>query len=107
MLVNWEDDPLPTTLPLSTLGLTGARFTAYDVWRDIPLPDLKDAVAVTLEPRSALTLGVRPAAGRPLVIGTTRHVVQGAIDVTEETWDAAARTLAARSEERRVGKGSR
>jgi len=32
-----------------------------------------------------------------LVIGTTRHVVQGAIDVTEETWDAAARTLAARS----------
>lgn len=97
VLVNWDDDPLPTSLPLSTLGLTGARFTAYDVWRDIPLPDLKDAVTVTLDPRSALTLGVRPAAARPLVIGTTRHVVQGAVDVTEETWDAATRTLTAKS----------
>ncbi len=97
VLVNWEDEPLPTSIPLSALGLTGTRFTAYDVWRDTPLADLKDAITVTLEPHSALTLGVRPAAARPLVIGTTRHVVQGAIDVTEETWDAAARTLAARS----------
>ena len=65
--------------------------------RDVPVADLKDAVTVTLEPRSTLTLGVRPAAARPLVIGTTRHVVQGAIDLTEETWDGAARTLAAKA----------
>src|SRR5438876_322915 len=97
VLVNWEDEPLPTSIPLSALGLTGTWFTAYDVCRDTPLADLKDAITVTLEPRSARTLGVRPTAARPLVIGTTRHVVQGAIDVTEETWDAAARTLAARS----------
>jgi len=97
VLVNWEDEPLPTSLPLGALGIAGARFTAYDVWRDAPLADLKDAVAVTLEPRSTLTLGVRPAAARPLVIGTTRHVVQGAIDLTEETWDGAARTLAAKA----------
>jgi hypothetical protein len=31
------------------------------------------------------------------VIGTTRHVVQGAVDVTGETWDAAARTLRGKS----------
>src|SRR5438270_1902597 len=96
VLVNWEDEPLPTSLPLAALGIAGARFTAYDVWRDAPLADLKDAVTVTLEPRSTLTLGVRPAAARPLVIGTTRHVVQGAVDITEATWDAAARTLAAK-----------
>jgi hypothetical protein len=29
------------------------------------------------------------------VIGTTRHVVQGAIDIAGETWDPATRTLAA------------
>ncbi len=85
------------SLPLAALGIAGARFTAYDVWRDAPLADLKDAVTVTLEPRSALTLGVRPAAARPLVIGTTRHIVQGAIDVTEETWDATTRRLAAKA----------
>ena len=97
VLVNWEDEPLPMSLPLAALGIAGARFTAYDVWRDAPLADLKDAVTVTLEPRSALTLGVRPAAARPLVIGTTRHIVQGAIDVTEETWDATTRRLAAKA----------
>ena len=97
VLVNWDDEPLPTSLSLGALGIAGARFTAYDVWRDAPLADLKDTVTVTLEARSTLTLGLRPAAARPLVIGTTRHVVQGAVDITEETWDAAARTLAAKS----------
>jgi len=97
VLVNWGDEPLTTAVPLAALGIAGARFTAYDVWRDVPLADLKDAVTVTLEPHSTLTLGVRPAATRPLVIGTTRHVVQGAVDITEETWDAATRTLAATS----------
>ena len=97
VLVNWEDDPLSTSLPLGTLGIAGARFTAYDVWRAAPLADLTDAITVTLEPRSTLTLGVRPAAARPLVIGTTRHVVQGAIDVADETWDAATHTLAAKA----------
>src|ERR1700751_1876401 len=85
--VKGREEPLPTSLPLGALGIAGARFTAYDVWRAAPLADLTDAVTVTLEPRSTLTLGVRPAAARPLVIGTTRHVVQGAIDVADETWD--------------------
>jgi hypothetical protein len=31
------------------------------------------------------------------VIGTTRHVVQGAVDIVEESWDQASRTLRARS----------
>jgi hypothetical protein len=95
VLVNWEGEPLPTLVRLGALGLAGARFTAYDVWRDTPLPDLTDAISVTLEPHSTLTLGVRPAVARPLVIGTTRHVVQGAIDIAGETWDPATRTLAA------------
>src|SRR5205807_9061848 len=76
------------------VGIKGAKFDAYDVWRDAPVTDLKD---FTLEPRSARTVAIRPAVARPQVIGTTRHVVQGAVDVADETWDPTTRTLKAKS----------
>ncbi len=97
VLVNWEDDPRDVVVPLAALGITGARFAAYDVWREAPLADPKDSLAATLEPRSALVVAVRPAAARPQVIGTTRHVVQGAVDLVDETWDATTRTLRAKA----------
>ena len=97
VVVNWETEPLDVSLPLATLGITGAMFDAYDVWRDAPVASLKGGLALTLEPRAARTIAIRPAAARPQVIGTTRHVVQGAVDVAEESWDATTRTLKAKS----------
>jgi len=97
VLANWEDEATPQSVPLSSLGLTGARFTAYDVWRGTPLPDLTQALTAKLDPHTCITVGIRPAAARPLVIGTTRHVVQGAVDVVDETWNADTRTLRARA----------
>lgn len=97
VLVNWEDEPQQVSLPLAALGIVGAKFTAYDVWRDAPAADLTDVLATPLAPRSALTLAIRAAAARPQVIGTTRHVVQGAVDIADESWDPARRTLRAKS----------
>src|SRR5437870_4813636 len=97
VVVNWEDEPLDLSLPLAALGVKGARFDAYDVWRDAAVTDLKDGLTVTVEPRSARTIAIRPAGARPQVIGTTRHLVQGAVDVADETWDPTTRTLKAKS----------
>ena len=97
VVVNWETEPLDVSLPLATLGINGAMFDAYDVWRDTPVASLKSGLALTLGPRAARTIAIRPAAARPQVIGTTRHVVQGAVDVAEESWDATTRTLKAKS----------
>jgi len=97
VLLNWDDDPQGISVPLTELGIAGAKFNAYDVWRDAPLADVTDAVAATVPPRSAVTVALRPAAARPQIIGTTRHVVQGAVDVADEAWDAATRTLRAKS----------
>jgi len=36
VVVNWETEPLDVSLPLGALGLKGAMFDAYDVWRDAP-----------------------------------------------------------------------
>jgi hypothetical protein len=97
VVVNWEGEPLDVSLPLAGLGITGAKFDAYDVWRDRPAADLKEVLTLTLEPHTAHTLAIRAGAARPQVIGTTRHVVQGAVDITDEAWDAATRTLKAKA----------
>src|SRR2546421_3126642 len=96
-LVNWEGEPRQLAVPLGTLGIGGAKFDAYDVWHDAPLALPKDVLAAALQPHSTLTVALRAAAAHPQVIGTTRHIVQGAVDIAEETWDATARTLKARS----------
>src|SRR5438093_1040802 len=97
VVVNWEDEPLDVSLPLAALGVQGATFDTYDVWRDAPVADVKGSLTLTLEPRTTRTVAIRSATARPQVIGTTRHVVQGAVDVAEETWDPTTRTLKARS----------
>ena len=97
VLANWGDEPKQQSVPLAALGLAGARFSAYDVWRATPLPDLRNALTATLDPHSCITVGIRPAAARPQVVGTTRHVVQGAVDIADETWTAATRMLRARA----------
>ena len=96
-VVNWEDEPQDVSLPLAALGIVGAKFDGYDVWRDTAVTDVKDSLTFTLEPRSARTLAIRPAVARPQVIGTTRHIVQGAVDIADETWDATTRKLKAKS----------
>ena len=99
VLVNWENDPQPVTQALAALGIPNAtaKFSAYDVWAERPLADVQQTLNATLAPHTALMVALRPAGSHPQVIGTTRHVIQGAIDITEERWDAATRTLAAKS----------
>ena len=36
---------------------------------------------------------MRAIADHPLLLGTSRHVTQGAVDVVEESWNATQRTL--------------
>jgi hypothetical protein len=96
-LVNWEDDAGARRVSLHELGITADRCNAYDVWSDAALPDVADELAVPIDPHAVRVVALRPAAAFPQVIGTTRHVVQGAVDLKAETWDGATRTLRATS----------
>jgi hypothetical protein len=42
-------------------------------------------------------LAVRPVANHPQLISTSRHITQGIVDVLDEKWDAASKTLSGRS----------
>jgi len=96
-LINWDDAAHDVMLSGATLGLPAGSYDVYDVWRDAPLPAVRNAVAAHLEPHTSQLWALRPTTNRPQVIGTTRHLVQGAVDVTGETWDQAARTLSAKA----------
>jgi len=85
------------TQALAALGIPAARLAAYDVWADRPLADVQQTLKATIAPHTSLTVALRPAGSHPQVVGTTRHLVQGAIDIGEERWDAATRTLAAKA----------
>jgi hypothetical protein len=97
VLVNWDDEPQSVTQSLAALGITGNRFNVYDIWAERPLADAQQTLKATIAPHSTLSVALRPPASRPQIIGTTRHVVQGAIDIADEGWDSTTRTLSVKS----------
>lgn len=99
VLVNWDDEPRTVEQGLAALGIAAPRVTAYDVWTEKPMTDVQQTLTATIPPHSTLTVALRTIARptRPQIIGTTRHVVQGAVDIRAENWDAATRTLSAQS----------
>jgi len=92
-LVNWDDEPRDLSLSLGSLGVNGGPWHAYDVWADVPLSDTTERLSTSLPPHAVWVVALRATVARPQIIGTTRHVVQGAVDIASETWDAAKRTL--------------
>lgn len=97
-LFNWDDKPWEVDYPLDRLGLPEAkRFAAFDFWGNQFLPLVEGLLKATLPPTSCLVLALRPEADHPQVISTSRHVTQGMVDLVDEKWDGATKTLSGRS----------
>lgn len=92
-LINWRDETREMTVPFEALGIRASRCSVYDVWTDLPLPDIAGTIRAPIEPHAALVLSLRPTTPGPQVLGSTRHIVQGAIDIAAESWDPTTRTL--------------
>jgi hypothetical protein len=81
---------------LAAHGVRGPLLV-YDVWHDARLSDADGRWAGLVAPRSATVLALRRRPRAPCVIGTTRHLVQGAVDLEGERWDARRQVLSARA----------
>lgn len=91
------------TVPLSgdrvTAGAIGldaaAVYYVYDFWDDSLVGKFPGTatVAKTLEPSACAMLSVRKALPHPQVLSTSRHVLQGWVDLSNVQWDAATRQL--------------
>ena len=97
-LYNWESTDQKFDVPLDRLGLNAkAEYVAFDYWGNKPIPSVKGRLELTLPAESCIALAIRPRANHPQLISTSRHVTQGIVDVADEKWDAATKTLSGRS----------
>jgi hypothetical protein len=87
-MFNWsEDKECNLILNLKDLGLQhGENYLAFDFW-DQELKEIKnDQIKMKLEACDSHVMLIREAKKRPMYIGSTRHIVQGTVDLIDEEW---------------------
>ncbi|MCX7598787.1 MAG: NPCBM/NEW2 domain-containing protein [Armatimonadetes bacterium] len=95
---NWNDSQhAQVTVRPEDLGLPSGRYLFYDAWEKQLLACERDGLALTLPPTSCRVVVVRAFEDHPQLVGTSRHITQGADDLLEATWDARAMTWSGRS----------
>jgi hypothetical protein len=93
-LFNWDKVPAAVACALDRIGLPKAEaYVAFDFWKNQFLPPFSGEVKANLLPGSCRVLAIRPVADHPQLLSTSRHITQGVVDVLDEKWDAATRTL--------------
>ena len=97
-LFNW-DTRSTTSLRLDPqeLGWPAGGYVYYDVWEKKLLGAGAGGLTLGLPTTSCKLVAARPMADHPQLVGTSRHITQGADDLLEARWDSAAGRWAGRS----------
>ena len=98
-LYNWGKEAAVVSCPATRVGLpAAAEYVGFDFWNNKFVPPFKETVRADLTGGSCRVLAIRPVTNHPQLISTSRHLTQGIVDVTGETWDAAGATLSGTSQ---------
>jgi alpha-galactosidase len=94
-VANWSDAHVQAALDVSELHLAHAAYHVVDLWTGVYLGRVSDQLALgALAPHAMRLLSLRAVNGeRPVVVGSTGHLLGAAMDVTAEEWDAETGTL--------------
>lgn len=91
-------DHLERKIPLDRLGLvSGKAHLVFDFWRQQLVSEVVDELKVTVQPGSVTLLALQEKGNRPAIIGTDRHVLMGAVELEDVSWDESTRTLSGTS----------
>ena len=96
-LFNWSDAaPARVGVELEQLGLPAGdkdRYVGFDYWENALVPPFTGRLRATLRPSSCRVVSIVPCEERPQLVGTSRHVTQGILDVKSVRWDAGEQIL--------------
>lgn len=92
---NWDDHAQVTReFDLARLGTDPYRtYLLYEFWSQRLVGEASRTFRLELAPGSVALIAVREKLAVPQVLGTDRHYTQGAVELENVRWDAAARTL--------------
>ena len=79
---------LRTALHLARdLHLSGGPFAVYDYWQRRFLGIHGATLALEIAPMDTALLRITPLTGRPVIISTSRHITQGAVELAGVRWE--------------------
>ncbi|MCE5259153.1 MAG: alpha-galactosidase [Chloroflexi bacterium] len=93
---NLLDKDIETTVDIYDdlhLPLDEGPYLVYDYWNKEYIGAIARRFTVQLRPFASRVFAVRRKLEHPQVLSTSRHISQGAYDITSLTWDAAKNTL--------------
>jgi hypothetical protein len=98
-LFNWSpSEAAEIACDLGKLGLDkAATYAVFDYWENKFLDPMQGVLSEILPGGTCRVLAVRHQADHPQLLSTSRHITQGLIDVEEERWDPAQKTLRGKS----------
>jgi hypothetical protein len=88
---NWQDEAASVEAPLPA-----AAHHVFDVWERKYLGPRQGAAVLDLARHGCALLRLTPAAGRPQVIGSSFHLLQGVMELAAEEWDGERLRLSLR-----------
>ena len=95
---NWSNDESNVTIETAELGLPATKkYLAYERWGDHYLGEFKKSISLKLNPTSSQIISIHEKPDHPIVLSTSRHITQGAVDIVSEEWDAGTKTLSVTS----------
>jgi hypothetical protein len=94
-LFNWnEEESAALTVPFASLGLEPDRYyTVFDFWAETYGGVARNQLRAEVAPAGVRLFGLRPWRETPMLLSSSRHFTQGALDHNALRWDADAREL--------------
>ena len=82
------------TIPLSRLWLNPEKtYVVFDFWKERLIGEMTRNLDVRVLPESVTLLSIHEKKDMPQVISTDRHVLQGAVEITDIHWDENTKML--------------
>ncbi|MDO4587241.1 MAG: alpha-galactosidase [Planctomycetia bacterium] len=93
-LFNWSDEEQEIRFSFDELGLDSQNeFVLYEFWTNCDFGTVQDAFSMTVPARAVRLLAVHPVQSVPQFLTSDRHITQGAVDLTDLSWDENAFAL--------------
>ena len=93
-LYNWSDDKAKITCSANQLNLLPKKsYLLYELWSGRFLGELNRQISIDVAPTSSAIISIHEKKTYPILLSTSRHITQGAVDLADEKWDEAKRTL--------------